>query len=747
MRTGWWVGATLAVSAQFLGSGRANADIEEITVTAEKHAERASEVGIALQAFDGQQLKEDGVADVGTLAAQIPNVEFTTSANLPSFSIRGVGLNEFQTNFDSPVGVNIDEVNQSKPFMMSMPTFDVDRVEVLKGPQGTLFGRNTIGGAVNYYLEEPTPGTSGGLTVNAGSYWRFTTEGFFNTPLTDNLLLRVSAYSAEAGDGPYKNLYDGGALDVPRQTEERVQLKWTEDDTTVRLMVYGGQDRSSLVPYKSPGIFNDGGGICPAVLNGTINDDPGAAGDCFKFAGLTANPTLEHEPSDPFTVDAKTPNVARNSAYGGYLRVSQETGLGTVTSLTGFEYFNRQQNENADDTPTVTASTFGRDVIDQISQEFRLAGEAGRWQYVGGLFFENDLQRQKENADFLENPLGILPPAFPRLAETLNQETSSVAGYLNNEVSLTDSITLVAGLRYSVDMLKADAATFLGGPGMGADGSVAAVVPVDALKKDQTYYNFSYRAGINYRPAERQLLYFNATTGYRSGGFSVPFGGVITQFAPEKIMAYEIGWKAALIERTLELDTALFRYDYTNLQVNVDDPSSPIVPVTRNIGASTTEGVEENLLWAPDEAWTAELGVGYLDAAYSATDRTITTYGGTIALEGKRPVNAPPWTVNARLRYERPVNDEWVFVGTGGLRWTDKRSLRPAGQPYDVAPAYAVADLRLALQSTDDAWEIALWGKNIFDETYLTYVNNVSFFKLDIYGEPATYGITVSRKF
>jgi iron complex outermembrane receptor protein len=171
------------------------------------------------------------------------------------------------------------------------------------------------------------------------------------------------------------------------------------------------------------------------------------------------------------------------------------------------------------------------------------------------------------------------------------------------------------------------------------------------------------------------------------------------------------------------------------------------VPITRNIGEQLTTGAEADLTWQPNDRWTVRQALGYLDAEFNDTARVISTYAGPIALEGKRPVNSPKWTYNGVVRYEQPIFEGWNGILMTDYRWIDDRFLEATNQLFEKADAYWVVNMRAAVASQDGKWEVAVWGKNLFDEEYLTYVNNIGFFKLDIFGEQRTFGANIRYNF
>ena len=724
------------------------AEIDEIVVTAQKREQSIQDIGLSITAFDEDALREIDGSDISRLAARVSNVEAYRPGTLAqTFYIRGIGLNEFNGNFDSPVAVHVDEVYISKPWMVSRPTFDMRRVEALKGPQGTLFGRNTTGGAVNYHTNPATDTFGAEIAARLDQYQRSRIEGYINGSLGGDWAGRLSYYREFGSGGPWDNLHTNNELGEPDRQMFRGQVRWEGQGTSLKVLVHGGTDNSESIPYKSPGIFNLGvPGLCPEVMAGTVSLNPDS---CAKFGGLGPDPAAEFEPNDIFTVNQDYWPLLNDRFYGGYIRIDHELGFGMLTSITALESYDRDQREDSSADPYAATNTDWYNEMQQFTQELRLTGpDSGRWTYVAGLYYETDDLLEIDSGDLSENPLGITPPVAPRLGNFFEQDVESVAAFFHGEWSLSETLNLVTGMRYTRDTVEIDASTFLAANDpQGEADIVTPVIPVDALVDKREDDDFSYELGLEWSMRENIMFYGRLNTGFRSGGYSVPFGGVITTFDPEEITAFEIGFKARTVADTLQVNAASFHYNYDNLQINVDDPTSPLVPITRNIGEAEAWGIEADLWWVPLDNLDIRFGFGYLDAEFTRTDRTITTYAGVIPLQGKRPVNTPEFTYNGLARYEFPLNDGLDLVLSADFSWSDERYLEATAQPFDIGDDYFLLNARAALVSSDGRWEAAIWGKNITDETYLTYINNLSFFKIDIFGEPATYGLSARFRF
>lgn len=748
------------------------AQIEEIVVTAQKREQAAQDVGLTVTAFDEDSYRDLTRGTMEGLTSQLSNVQaYATNTFLQSVHVRGIGLNEFQGQYDSPVAQHIDEVYISKPWMVARRQYDIQWVEVLKGPQGTLFGRNTTGGSVNFYTQAPAEQFGARIELGADEHERYMATGMVTGPLTEQLSGRLSFLSERGSGGPQKNLYTGDEHGAPELYDVRGQLLWRGENLSLRALVHGGIDQGEKVAWKGPGIFNLGTpGFCPEVLAGLVSQDPSLCAKFAGFAALAGFPEGEFEPENIFTINQNTPPEVDDTFYGGYLRLDYDTGWAQLTSITAYEYYERIHREDSQSDIFNATSTHYYNEINQITQELRLAGtptERRRW--LVGLFYEYDSLDQVDGSDASDQPLpGVTPPFADQLFAQFALELESLAVFAHQELDVTDKLTLSLGLRYTSDTTDvSDALLGIGNlpqagkqkfvtpclittyPGEPAGSPACPFLgPTAPLFSDhRSDSDLSWRIGMDWRPAANLLLYGNLTTGHRSGGYSLPLAGPATEFEPEKLFAQEIGVKTQWLDSTVQLNGSVFHYLYDDVQVNVDDPASPLVPITRNIGEQENFGAEVEFEWAPNDRWFLRQSVGWLDARYQKTDRVISTYAGGIALEGKTPVNSPEWTYSGFVRYRQPIIAGWD--GSLGLdyRWSAERFLEATNQSFDAADAYWLVNLRAGVVSQDGRWEVAVYGTNLFDEEYLVYVNNLSFFKLDIFGDPRTFGATVSFRF
>jgi iron complex outermembrane receptor protein len=571
--------------------------------------------------------------------------------------------------------------------------------------------------------------------------------------------------------GPQNNLFYDEEHGKPNLFDFRGQLLWEGENLTVRALAHGGVDKGEKVAWKGPGIFNLGApGFCPELFTGETTTHPS---NCAKYAGfaiLAGFPEGEFEPEGTFTINQNTPPDVDDTFYGGYLRWDYELGFATLTSITAYEYYERIHREDSQSDIFDSTSTHYYNEMNQVTQELRLVGEfAPEWRYVLGFFYEHDDLDQADGSDLSQQILpGVVPPFANQFFAQFGLETESIATFAHTEYDFTDTVTVNAGVRFTTDHLEVSdgllglgnlpqvgeekfvtpclITTFPGGPiGTPACPFLGPVAPF--FEDDRRDNNFSWRLGAEWQATDNMMIYGNLTTGYRSGGYSLPFAGAATTFEPEKVFAQELGVKSQWLENTLQINATVFQYLYDEVQVNVDDPVSPLVPITRNIGEQKNAGTEFEAEWAPDDRWFLRQSVAWLHAVYEETDRIITTYAGPVSLEGKHPVNSPKWTYNGVVRYTQPLMDGWNGTLGFDYRWIDDRYLEATNQVFDAADAYWLVNMRAAVASDDGRWEVAVYGTNLFDEEYLTYINNIGFFKLDIFGEQRTFGATLRYRF
>jgi iron complex outermembrane receptor protein len=745
------VGASGPAFAQSDASGGTAAEpgIGEIIVTAQKRNQSAQDVGITMSVVSGEALDDMNVTSINEIAALVPNVQANYNANQVVFNVRGVGTNEFSGNLDSPVAVNLDEIYLSKTFMAGLLLYDIDRVEALKGPQGTLFGRNATGGAINFFTRRPAQETGFGLKLGYDNYETLRAEGYVTGALTDTLSARLSGMVVDQDQGFYRNLARGDRDDGrERKYALRGQLLWDSGPTTVLAQVNYGRDRSRLAPYEGLGVFTPASLVagapvfCPEYLAGTVRGD---TANCVR-----GTDGLNPGDDDPFTSTNNLRHRVRNEVIGGTLRIEHDLGGATLTSLTAYQKFTRKQAEDSDGSPASTIDILYRNKVQQFSQELRLSPSGKQaYNYVLGLYYGRD---SFKNEDYLLVGGG----AGPGLYSPFTQKVNAFAAFLHNDVEVSDTLHIIAGVRYSLEKRSLSGGTLIGtGLDNGrpttilATGSDAALIPGGDGRSDS---DVTFKTGVEWKPRrgygamDDLLLYGHISTGFRSGSYNAEFASAqsaLTVLSPENITAYEAGFKSTLFGRSLLLNGAIFHYSFKDGFINVDSAGSP-VPVTINAANISTTGAEVELRWRPARGLNLGMSGGWLDSKINS-DISV----GGVSLKGNRPVNAPKWTFNADIGYTADVGNG-LSIGFGAdANYRSSQFLESTNSPASRNDAYWVVNGQIKFGRSDDRWSIAAWVKNLANVSYRTYVNDLPAFGwvLNAYAPPRTFGVTAAFKY
>lgn len=826
------VSAIALVPLSAFGQSRA---LEEIVVTAQKRAQSLQDIGVTAAAFSGDRLEEAVVTDVVDVAALTPNVQVNYGLGNNFFNIRGLGLNEFVANLDAPVAVHVDEVYQSKGFLTGLSLFDIERVEVLKGPQGDLFGRNTTGGAINFITKKPGQELGGYFDLGYGDYETTTFKGGIDLPITENLSARISGYVTDQGKGFYRNTTgteqvtdDNGVtrtrvFNDPNQFNSdegfvdekalRAQLLWSSDKTEVLASVHFGKDDSTLHPYEGVGIkdnnagaggsFVGASGLCPQYFDGsatgtTPNCSRGLDVDAILASSSSINVggvergvvfnqngtfsfiddvlTAPNE-NDPFVTQGNLTFQVDNESVGGAFKVEHEFENFTLTSITGYEDFDQNQREDSDGSLLQSVEVYWHTEFEQFTQEIRFSSnfDHDRWNYIGGLFYEKDKLR---NGDYLSAYETTFGSGFNNYSSyTQDVEAFAVFGHLEWQVA--DNLRLITGLRFTEEESRLDGGTFrglgiadIGGeerPEFGADGtpfdrndpanirSSNTALPNGGVREDD---DFSYRIGLNYTPNEDVLVYGSLATGFRSGGFSIAFANTQEELAgdggslePETITAAELGFKSSLSDQ-LRINGSAYIYELENAHIDLD-ANNGVVPVTVNGDTVDLYGAELEVQWLINDAWIFEGGVGYLNSEIGDSEPVASAGvlglipnlpGGT--LQGNRTAFSPEWSFTGQLRYERDLSNGLALTASTDFSWRDETFLEANNQQSNLRDEYWLVNGRVSVKS-ESGWKASVWVKNLTDEAYQVYLNDLPAFGwlLNGYAAPRTVGVNVGYEF
>jgi iron complex outermembrane recepter protein len=712
--------------------------IGEIVVTAQRREESNLKVGLTLTALSGDAISQQRVEQVLDLKGRVSNLDIKEQVPgaMPVVTIRGVGLNDFGAANSPSAGVYVDQVYVASIAMMAFDMFDIERIEVLKGPQGTLYGRNSTAGALNIITRKPQQEFDAYTTLGYGNYDTLDFEGAVNVPLGETAALRFSGKTIQQGEGYWESRrLPGETIGNRDLTMGRLQLALAPSDSfDLNLKVEGSRSRSEMGQPEFFGTVNPlTGGTCAPILAGHIDNT-----QCTDFLGYTDTD------GDPFKGDWAREGVYDIDNTGVTLTMNAALGDTTLTSVTGYVDFDRTFDIDVDATPARELDFVESDDIQQFSQELRLAGGGDRLDWIVGAFYSKD-------------EVGISIPGdhqdlfFTRTLVTADQDTKSAAGFAHGEWHLSDKLDLVTGLRYTWEERQYAGGTTDLNP-FGASCLLSPVCapgfvgPAQLTFVDETIddHNWSWRAGLEYQLEQSQLLYATVSRGTKSGGF---FSGISTTnlqlapFEPEQLTAYEVGFKRS--SGNAYLNAAVFYYDYSDIQTFIAVDIGPfIIQKLGNVDEATVYGVDLEGTWAPTSHLTLQASVGWLDTELGAF-RTLT---GDIP-KGKKLPNAPDLTLGALARYEADFSSTLGGSIQVDGSYSDSVFKDAINDPVIAADSYVLVNARVAMFNAARSWEVALWGKNLSDEQYVAQGLNTGLGAGNRnYNAPRTYGASFTYR-
>lgn len=712
--------------------------LEEITVTAQKREQSITDVSISMNAFSSEDMRLFRVEDPTDISQFVSNMDIkgTLGGVNPAITLRGVGLNDFNANNNPSVGVYVDEVFLASPAMLNSRMFDVERVEVLKGPQGTLYGRNATGGAINIVNKKPSQETDGYITLGVGDYDQMQVEGAIGGGFSDSVSGRLSASYNNQGESFHTNLMTGSDFGDLETTALRAQLLIEPSDTfTAHLTAHYAATEGTNTPFTIFGLLDPAQPFlyvpCGPALS--FQFDNSQCGDVYGIQELDdGNPyTHTFNPADAATY------IVDTDVIGLTARLDWALDSMTITSITGYESQDRVFGDNVNSHPLNFSQIVHDEEISQFSQEFRLSGEtAGGNQWIAGVFYSSDEFESANN--FVSFDLFLT-----ELFWDVDQSTTAFAVFGSIDWNLTDTVTLTTGIRYTdeeidfaggtTDLNPLDASCILD-PLCGPTGFGA--VPITGVNSTFSDDNISGRVALEFRPSDEVLWYGSISTGFKSGGFFGDFtfdNSELAPFSSETITAYEIGTKATLASGRVQLNAAAFLYDYQDIQTLV--PGTLVTAFT-NAEDADVSGLDIDILAAPTEGLTLGLGVGFLDTELGAI--------GVVPAGGKLP-NAADLQMNGLARYEFSAGSNLVGGVQANFKYTDDMFRDAFNDQFNFTDSYTTVDARFWIGGDSGKWELALWAKNLGDEEYVEQAFNfidITGLANQLYGAPRTYGLT-----
>ncbi len=727
--------------------------LDELIVTAQKRDESVQEVPITVNAYSSKDLDALGVYETGDLGLAVPGLEVGNSAGASSQLImfmRGAGLNDFNTNNAGPIGIYSDEVYVSSPALSPFQLFDAERVEVLKGPQGTLYGRNTTGGAVKFITKKPTRETKIAGKWRISSFNTSVVEGSASGALSDTVSARVAATKIDS-DGYGTNLADGSDTNGTDSSAYRASLKYEPNDKfSVLANVHGARVNSQATSRSPLGVFDP-------VTRAVCDNERILAGECVDVSGY-------RPPEDPHEGSYDDVQNIDLDSVGAYIQADYEFANATFTSVTAYDEISRTLPTEIDGAPSsLLAIGFGVE-SDTLSQELRLTGATDRLNWHVGAFYLTETINQDQTVDLYRSlrtltggradPEGqFTGGASIFFSRSINvQDLESKALFGQASYALNDSLNLTLGGRYTDETRTFSTRTQLEEP---ETFGPAPFVVTNFEGLETSADAFSYRAAIDYKATDTTLLYASASRGFKSGGFNGGFLSLTQEeaalqlepYAPEFVNAYELGVKSDLFDYKLRLNAAVFLSDFEDLQVfTLANSGGGVALVLDNASNAQAMGIELDATAIIGNNWKVALNAVFMDSELKDFTQTITGQDFT----GNRIAQTPNTSLTGVLSYNRGLSNGGRISAQGSVAYKSDLFFSTENDPLAAQDAYALFNARLAYTSASENWTLAAVINNLTDEEYLTNVNNVrnvigSYGR--IYGRPRSIGLELSFDF
>jgi iron complex outermembrane recepter protein len=710
--------------------------LEEIVVTAQRREESVQNVGIAIAVLSGDSLAAKSVTYVNDLQNVVPSLQIEPAfgSSQPQFRLRGVGFIDYTSNNASPVGVSIDDVALALPIQTQGLLFDIDRVEVLYGPQGTLYGRNTTGGEINFITNRPTADTHVGGTVEFGSFDEFRGEGFASGTILPGLTGRLSVATEQGGAWQHNRL-TGDSLGDKDKIALRGQLEFDPTQAlNFRLETFWSQDKSQevglhlIAPYTP---YNAG------ALGPTIPADTDRYVTGWQLDPTYAN-ILGISPNSKPGLD--------NENYGVDFTGNIDFGPARLTSITAWNKMIRREYSDWDATQYYDSDEYFRSYLKVISQELRLASTGtGPLTWVAGAFYSDQNLEENFYNDFSDADL-FGAPANPDIILTkYGQNANSFGEFGQVDYKFSDSFKVLLGAREdheTRELVNLNTGVIAGPPFPSFTGG--------ALNPPSTTSNLpSGKFEIDYTPQPGTLVYESISRGVKSGGFTAhntTTAPAVDPFKPEKLTAYEIGIKSDLTS-TLRVNVAGFYYRYRDQQILgkvLDQLSNSYIGEFVNAN-SRISGGDAQVEWHPISGLSISQYYGFVEGYYTSTilnsDPTPVNYDG-------RPESIPKNTYGGDVSYEWPMGGYAITAETNYSYHDRYSQFFLLGSNDFTVPSYVLTNANLSIAPNGGPWTFTLWGRNIFNKQYDVTRN---FFlpgtEIAQAGEPATFGIRFNYKY
>lgn len=719
-------------------------DIEIIEVYANKRAQAINQVAVTLSSLDVSRIEKEQLKDITAIGQLVPNLKMSQNAaegTTPAINIRGVGLIDYNTSNTSPIAIYQDDVTVGSANNQIINLFDTEAIEVLRGPQGTLFGRNSTGGAILIRSRQPELDVFSGLVrVGKGNLNAGLLEGVANIPLSDNMATRIAVSSKEY-DYSTNNLLPDAKQANMVQTDYRMTLLGQWDNFNALLKVYGNDWNGLVNPVGSLGVFKNPltGEKCQASELGSLN--------CFDAFGFNDGSTNFHDVMVNNQQDHDTETL------GTTLKLDYTiTNNFSLSSITAVNVLKRQHGFNCDGSPLQLCEGNLGTEDKAFSQELRLSSQLSDGHVMLGLFYLNeDIQQDNQN-DILRDLRGVLDPSLTATFYYDNDiDIEAKAIFAQYDHAFSEQFTVTLGARWTDETTR-----------YFSDNDLNVVLDITNLEgvRIDNYLvsgresddNLSGKFALNYVTQSGQQYYYSLSNGYKSGGY---YGGYLATkeqaelaaYGPESIIANELGARASLAEGDWLINAAVFHYDYQDQQVFMNQPSmtpnAPPLQLLENVASSTIYGLEiESKIYLSD-LWTLDVSIGHLP--HAKFDEYTDPLGNTLS-DHRLPFTSE-WNAAANVRYAIDLEQGELMIALG-LDHQSEYFFDQNMNPYAKQDAITLWHANINYQIAN--WQFNLWGRNLTDEEYSHLRFDLSAFLgmlEDFTAEGRQYGASVTYQF
>ncbi|MBB6227910.1 iron complex outermembrane receptor protein [Polymorphobacter multimanifer] len=657
----------------------------EIIVTAQKRAERLVDVPLSIVVRTGEELKNGGINDFNQIMSRVPNLVVVDTPANKSITIRGIGTSGNSFSFEQSVALFVDGVYGGRNRQYNQPFLDVEQIEVLRGPQGALFGRNTSAGAIAIRSTRPTQTLGGEVSAEYETVRGSTNvTGIINAPVSDKLAVRLAGRYA-LNNGWLDNTTLDRKEPVADQYLLRGSLLFTPSDTVT--------------------LF--------AKLEYTKQDITGSA---FEFVPAGTRPDYLKDTDDAFS-----PERDNSDNWNGAVQLDVELGTHTLTAITGYSYYGYEQAFNIQARRPARLVVDNSERFSQWSQEVRLVSPSDTaFDYIVGAYAEWGRSRVRRQST-IDTPA---PPGINTITfRTFDQDTDVLAAFAQAGYKLTDTLKLSGGLRWT-NIRKRGLVTGFTRLFNVPPAPASLTIPRADLEGRFTENAWAPSATLSWSPNRDLNLFLRYARGDKGGAFS-EFQNVTADtfiLAPEKSDVFEAGLKAQFPEVNGFFSLVAFTTDYSDLQKSALDINTASF-ITSNAAGARTRGVELEASVSPVEGLRLSAAAAYLDAFYTSWPNGPCRFdnparlvpGCTQSRQGDRLQSSPTWTGNLAIDYDRPVSDSLRVFGSGFLNFQSDINYQESGSPLEVQTGFARTDVRLGVGSADRKWELALLVRNLFD--------------------------------